>query len=58
VVEAGRMAAPWFARLVVGAHVLVANKPALLSVDHAGHAVLKTSASDRAWSGRALSFLG
>jgi hypothetical protein len=28
VVEAGRMAAPWFARLVVGAHVLVANEPA------------------------------
>jgi hypothetical protein len=33
VVEAGRMAAPWFACLVVGAHVLVANKPAFLSVD-------------------------
>jgi hypothetical protein len=36
-VEAGRMAAPWFARLVAVAHALVANKPAL-SVDHAGHA--------------------
>ena len=32
-VQAGRMAAPWFARLVAVAHVLMANEPAHLSVD-------------------------